>query len=110
LRGLIQDYEERVLNVQQFLRAVCPSIEPVIMRLEDPNVPTRAETEPDMQALVVSEETLKGGVKINDGRASRDYQKLVTIVVPVLGAMCEGEKLSSTALREADSLRGSTSV
>lgn len=86
-----------------FLRDVCPSIDPVIMRLQDPNVPTRAETEHFMNAIVVSQETLKGGVKINNGRVKLGFKELVTIVVPVLGAMSsEGEKLSSTTLREAD--------
>jgi phosphopantetheine adenylyltransferase len=102
-RGLIQDYDQRVSSVLGFLQDVCPSIDPVIMRLTDPDVPTRAETEDFMNAIVVSQETLKGGVKINNGRVKLGFKELVTIVVPVLGAMAsEGEKLSSTALREAD--------
>lgn len=77
------------------------------MRLDDPAAPTRAETEDDMNALIVSQETFKGGVKINTGRVKLGYAELVTIVVPVLGAMStEGEKLSSTTLREADARKG----
>jgi phosphopantetheine adenylyltransferase len=102
-RSLIQDYDQRVASVVGFLRDVCPAIDPVIMRLGDPDVPTRAETENFMNAIVVSQETLKGGVRINNGRVKLGYKELITIVVPVLGAMSsEAEKLSSTSLREAD--------
>lgn len=72
------------------------------MRLDDPGKPTRAETEKDIEALVVSEETLKGGVRINEGRAGAGFPPLVLFVVPVLGAMSGGEKLSSTSLRQVD--------
>jgi phosphopantetheine adenylyltransferase len=103
LRGLIQDYDQRVASVVGFLQDVCPAIDPVIMRLRDPNEPTRAETESFMNAIVVSQETLKGGVMINNGRVKLGFNELVTIVVPVLGAMSSEEgKLSSTSLREED--------
>ena len=108
LKSLIQDYDQRVSSVLSFLKDVCPSINPVIMRLKDPDEPTRAETEESMDALIVSQETLKGGVKINTGRVKLGFSELVTIVVPVLGAMStEAKKLSSTALREADAKKGS---
>ena len=55
-----------------------------------------------MEALVVSEETLKGGARINDSRIKANFPTLVLFVVPVLGVMSEGEKLSSTSLRRAD--------
>lgn len=99
---LIHTYDERVMHVQQFLKDMCPDLQPVIMRLDDPLKPTRAETEEGMEALVVSEETLKGGARINDSRIKADFPPLVLFVVPVLGVMSEGEKLSSTSLRRAD--------
>lgn len=102
---LIQSYDDRVLHVRQFLKHMCPISQPVIMRLDDPGKPTRAETDENIRALVVSEETLKGGAKINEGRIKAGFPPLVLFVVPVLGVMSEGEKLSSTSLRRADAER-----
>lgn len=99
---LIHSYDDRVSHVRKFLKDVCPKLQPVIMRLDDPAKPTRAETEKSVHALVVSEETLSGGLKINDGRVRAGFLPLVLIVVPVLGIMSEGEKLSSTSLRRAE--------
>jgi hypothetical protein len=50
--------------------------------------PTQAELDPNMQALVVSEETVAGGAAINAGRATRGFTPLVIIVVPVIGYQC----------------------
>ena len=99
---LIHSYDDRVSHVNKFLKQMCPNLQPVVMRLDDPGKPTRAETEEGVEALVVSEETLKGGIKINEGRIGAGFIPLVLFVVPVLGAMSEGEKLSSTSLRRVD--------
>lgn len=65
--------------------------------------PTGAETQPGMEALVVSQETLPGGEAINQGRARRGFAPLALVVVGLVGG--DGgvaAKLSSTALRERD--------
>jgi pantetheine-phosphate adenylyltransferase len=64
--------------------------------------PTLAELDSDMQALVVSRETMAGAHAINQGRIARGFPPLAVIVVPVLGAFKEGSKLSSSWLREQD--------
>ncbi len=64
--------------------------------------PTQAELDPAMQALVVSQETLPGGLHINEGRVRRGFAPLVIVVVPVIGSHDPRHKLSSTQLRADD--------
>lgn len=99
----IQPYEERAISVASFLASCKPEIECVLFPLTDPQEPTRAETDACMGALVCSEETVKGALKINEGRKARNFEPMVLIVVPVIGAMASGDsKLSSTALRKQE--------
>lgn len=102
-KELIQPYDERTARVLQFVGSAKPQLRCHVFCLEDPNEPTPAETNPEVGALVTSEETLSGAQKINEGRAKRGLPELVLMIVPVIGAMSEGQdKLSSTALRRAD--------
>ena len=67
--------------------------------------PTAATTDPRMQALVVSQETVSGATAINEDRLRRGFNALVVVVVDIVGKgskELEGEKLSSTALRARD--------
>jgi pantetheine-phosphate adenylyltransferase len=105
-RDLIEPYDDRTANVQAFVQHANPRLEVDMMRLEDPHIPTRAETDPDIAAIVVSEETLHGAVNINAGRAKLGFNPLAIVVVPVIGAMGSDEdKLSSTRLRAEDAKR-----
>ena len=63
-------------------------------------VPTVAELEPGMEAIVVSEETISGANSINQGRNHRGLTPLSVLVVPVVGAV--RGKLSSSDLRDID--------
>lgn len=66
---------------------------------------TEAAKDPDMSALVVSEETLDGGTAINEDRQQQGFAPLVLLVVSLLGVGSKqlgGAKLSSTALREKE--------
>jgi pantetheine-phosphate adenylyltransferase len=102
-KELIQTYGQRAGCVIDFLASTTPCVACNVFCLDDPNMPTAAESNPDVQAIVVSEETLAGAVKINDARKARGFKPLVLVIVPVLGAMVEGDKqLSSTELRKED--------
>ena len=70
--------------------------------------PTAAATDPDMEALVVSSETVSGAEAINQDRAKRGFKPLKLVVVDLVGISCKalgGDKLSSTALRAAEACR-----
>ena len=71
--------------------------------------PTAAELEPDMEAIVVSHETVGGANAINQARSKRGFAPLHVVVVPLVGASrgeAGGGKLSSSELRAADSAAG----
>lgn len=72
--------------------------------------PTQAELDPAMQAIVVSQETLPGAIKINQGRVARGYAPLLILVVPVIGCTVPGNKLSSTQLRAQDAAAASSAA
>ena len=116
----LQPFEERAQNAVAFVRKVRPgrgfAVE--VGALLDPKEPTAAETESQMQALVVSKETVTGGEAINAGRKARGFKPLALLVVGLVGSSSEEEgekgkegarandevegKISSTGLRAAE--------
>lgn len=63
---LIEPYELRAAKLREFLEDVKPSLRYDIVPLVDPYGP--AVTDPNLQCLVVSEETRKGGEAVNKKR------------------------------------------
>lgn len=58
-RELIDSTEKRVKTVQEYLNLVKRTINYIVVPITDPFGPT--VTDPEIDALVVSKETLKGG-------------------------------------------------
>lgn len=63
---LIEPYELRAAKLREFLEDVKPSLHYDIVPLVDPYGPS--VTDPDLQCLVVSEETRRGGEAVNKKR------------------------------------------
>ena len=107
-RELIQSYAERAAAAEAFVRDVNPSARVAAGPLEDPAEPPLAATLREMDALVVSHETVGGAEWIQGVRRDRGLKPLEVLVVGLVaqGHAAGGEKISSTALREAES-RGS---
>lgn len=61
---MIEDITVRLNNVKDFLTDICPELKYEIVPISDPFGP--AIVDPTMQLIVVSEETISGGNKIND--------------------------------------------
>jgi len=107
-RAPLQDYEARAGAAAAFARSVKPggglSVETA--PLLDPAEPTAAETEGGVGALVVSRETVPGGLAIVAGRAARALPPLDLIIVGWVGGGRGGGpgggKVSSTALRDEE--------
>mmetsp|Transcript_31685 Transcript_31685/g.53496 ORF Transcript_31685/g.53496 Transcript_31685/m.53496 type:complete len:195 (-) Transcript_31685:122-706(-) len=103
---LIEPFETRKAKVIQYVHSVNPSIQVNAMRLLDPAGTTLEDGA--LSALVVSEETLKGGQTINVARIARGLQPLRLILIDTVqdnrNSSDEG-KLSSTDLRHQDWLR-----
>eukprot|EP00727_Mastigamoeba_balamuthi_P005511 m51a1_g158 putative pantetheine-phosphate adenylyltransferase (288) ;mRNA; f:509074-510177 len=104
LRDRIQPFEQRRAAVERALQWLAPGIDAVVMALEDPCGP--AVSIPEMQAVVVTRETLAGADAINKQRKERSFAPLDAVVIeyvpaPKSIAGADG-KLSSTLLRKRE--------
>ncbi|XP_046394153.1 bifunctional coenzyme A synthase isoform X2 [Ischnura elegans] len=99
---LIQPCEQRIKSVREFVQDMDSSIVYDIVPIDDPFGPTKSD--PSMQLIVVSGETYKGALKVNDLRKERGLPQLHIHEIPILANECketteEEDKMSSSALR-----------
>ncbi|KAK9707871.1 hypothetical protein K7432_009934 [Basidiobolus ranarum] len=103
---LVQPLETRIKETQRFLNRIRLGLVYEVVPIHDTCGPTSED--PDIQAIVVSKETLPGAYEINKQRSSRSYEELDIKVIEVISnsskALAEDElkhlKLSSTQIRE----------
>ncbi|KAJ1309521.1 hypothetical protein OPQ81_006295 [Rhizoctonia solani] len=111
----IQPIAERTASVTSFVRMFKPSIECDAVPIQDVYGPTAWE--PNIQALVVSRETLGGASSVAQLRAERSLPALDLFVIDVISsssvvlpeqdtAVLRNSKLSSTHIREWLAQRG----
>ncbi|KAG7092618.1 hypothetical protein E1B28_008961 [Marasmius oreades] len=108
--SLIESLETRIEKVQRFLQRFKPELEEYdIVPIKDVYGPTASD--PDIQALVVSKETVRGAEDIAKLRASKSLPPLKTFVIDVISnnssnlddsdqERLKKTKMSSTAFRE----------
>lgn len=102
-KEVLQPFDTRCSNVKRFLQKLKPSLNVEIVAIRDVCGPTG--TVPEIEALIVSRETVSGGEFVNKVRKGKGLQALDIHVVNVLGGKEEDgwkEKLSSTELRERE--------
>ncbi|SMN22403.1 similar to Saccharomyces cerevisiae YGR277C CAB4 Probable pantetheine-phosphate adenylyltransferase (PPAT) [Maudiozyma saulgeensis] len=105
-KDFVQDFDTRRENVVSFLNTFKPSLKIEIIPLKDVCGPTG--TVPEIECLVVSRETVKGGEIVNKTRKERGMSQLDLYIVNVLGGKEEDgwkEKMSSTDIRKLVSSR-----
>ncbi|KAK5779058.1 hypothetical protein RI543_002942 [Arxiozyma heterogenica] len=105
----MESFSKREDNVLEFLHILKPQLLVDIIPLHDVCGPTG--TVPEIECLIVSRETVKGGEIVNRTRRERGFNELKIIVVNVLGGdERDGwkEKLSSTEIRKILSTQAST--
>lgn len=90
----LQPYHTRRQNIYAFLMQLRTSLQVDVVQLEDAYGPTI--TDPDIQAIVVSSETIANAVKINQIRQSKNF-KLLDILVTRRSNVAT---LSSTFVRQ----------
>lgn len=105
----LESFEVRKANVEHCLMQIHPQILlPYknnnnvvfdIMKLFEPYGPTITYT--DIQALIVSEETRKGGEAVNRKRKELGMKPVQLFITPIVQPRNENCKLSSTQLRQA---------
>uniref|UniRef100_A0A8B9PSY6 Coenzyme A synthase n=1 Tax=Apteryx owenii TaxID=8824 RepID=A0A8B9PSY6_APTOW len=102
LKELIEPYELRVAKLREFLLDVKPSLHYDIVPLLDPYGPSI--TDPELQCIVVSEETRKGGEAVNKKRLENGLSELalyeILLVKDPYHSENEEEKISSSSLRQ----------
>ncbi|CAO3598091.1 unnamed protein product [Absidia cylindrospora] len=102
----IEATEQRIEQVRRFCKKIRPDMIYDIVPIYDPYGPTI--TDPTIDALVCSQETLKGGHMVNDERHKRNYSILALRVIDVISATSDStlgneanmtDKISSTWIR-----------
>ncbi|CAL9729500.1 phosphopantetheine adenylyltransferase [Monosporozyma unispora] len=97
----LESFSDRKNNVINFIRILKPQLHVEIIPLHDVCGPTG--TVPEIECLIVSRETVKGGDFVNKTRKERGLSQLDIVVVNVLGGNEQDgwkEKLSSTEVRK----------
>ncbi|KAG7492290.1 hypothetical protein MATL_G00013020 [Megalops atlanticus] len=101
LKELIEPYALRVEKLQEFLQDVKPSLRYEIVPLSDPFGPSI--TDSNLQCIVVSEETRRGGEAVNKKRLENGLPGLVLHEIQLIKdahhSEIEEEKISSSSLR-----------
>lgn len=76
--------EDRIKEVQTFLKEIDPTLNYEVVPIDDPFGPTK--TDPNMDMIVVSAETLRGGEKVNELRAQNNLNALDIFCIELVEA------------------------
>ncbi|KAG8235527.1 hypothetical protein J437_LFUL013489 [Ladona fulva] len=99
---LIEPCSERILSLKNFVEDMDPTLEYDIVSIADPFGPTKYDEE--LRLIVVSAETYRGGVKVNELRKSKGLSTLEIHEISLLQNVNkssdeEEDKMSSSAMR-----------
>jgi phosphopantetheine adenylyltransferase/dephospho-CoA kinase len=96
---LLQSYEKRKESVSRFLKIINPKLSVEIVPISDPIGPSG--TDPDLELLIVSEETVGAVKMINNARAVNGFTELPSYCVDLITPKNtqDPEKVSSSNLR-----------
>jgi len=99
----LQSYDVRQRVIRSFLSLLNPSLTYSIPQLLDVGGPTLSD--PTIEALSVSEETLSGASFINQEREKKGWDPLTVVCIPLVSnhsSLASDSKLSSTSLRQME--------
>ncbi|CAM6023368.1 unnamed protein product [Sphagnum balticum] len=100
LAHLIQPLDVRRAAVEKFIKSVKPGLQVQTEPITDPFGPSIVDE--GLEAIVVSEETVKGAEAVNKKRAEKGLSQLQVEVVNLVMENGCAEKVSSTILRQRD--------
>ena len=93
----LEDYKTREKKLKLFISSFADVKRVKIIKLNDPYGPPVKD--PEYEGIVVSQETYKAALKINEIRESKGFKPLTIIVIPMIKDEAN-KKLSSTSIRE----------
>lgn len=95
----MEDFNKRKTNVENFLHFVKPNLRLNIHEINDVCGPTTQIK--DIQGLILSKESLKGGEFVNNSRVEKNWSPLQLVIIDVIGGQDKNfkDKLSSTDYR-----------
>ncbi|MFX1356556.1 MAG: pantetheine-phosphate adenylyltransferase [Promethearchaeota archaeon] len=93
----LEDYKTRQNNLREFIKSIADLNRVEIIELNDHYGPP--VNEPEYEGLIVSKETYKTGLEINEIREKKGFKPLIIIVIPMIKDK-NNKKISSTAIRE----------
>lgn len=95
---LIAPVEERCQRVRDYLNSVNPNLNYQIVAISDIYGPTI--TDPELECIVVSEETKRGADKINLARREKGWPELQIRVVDLVGVQDRSQQQAMSRLNE----------
>ena len=92
----MQSYDERETAIISYISKISDISRVEIVKLEDPYGPPIHEE--DYEGIIVSQETYKNALTINNMREKNGFKPMIIIVIPIL-KNSNNEKISSTIIR-----------
>ena len=92
----MQSYDERETAIISYISKISDISRVEIVKLKDPYGPPIHEE--DYEGIIVSQETYKNALTINNMREKNGFKPMIIIVIPIL-KNSNNEKISSTIIR-----------